>query len=84
MRLPQALRLAESAAIDFAFLDVNLDGSMSFPVAEILGSRGVPFVFLTGYGSAGVDPAYRARGMVVKKPFELADLKGAIERMAGP
>jgi CheY-like chemotaxis protein len=82
MRLPQALRLAETAAIDFAILDVNLDGRMSFPVAEMLDTRGVPFVFVTGYGSAGVEPAYRGRGMVVKKPFELADLQSAIERLA--
>jgi CheY-like chemotaxis protein len=81
MRLPQALQLAKTAEIDFAILDVNLDGRMSFPVAETLISRGVPFMFVTGYGAAGVDPKYRQHGMIVQKPFDLADLKNAIGRL---
>lgn len=82
LRLSQATRLAQDSQIDFAVLDVNLDGRPSLPVAEILETRGVPFVFATGYGSAGVDPAYRGRGIVIKKPFDAKDLKGAIERAA--
>jgi CheY-like chemotaxis protein len=82
MRLPQALNLAEACEIDFALLDVNLDGLMSFPVADILSRRGVPFVFASGYGSAGLEPDWRARP-VIRKPFDLNDLKGAIERATG-
>ena len=77
MRLPQALALAETAQIDLAVLDVNLDGRLSFPVADALQARGVPFIFATGYGSAGVDPAYRNH-TVIKKPFLMKDLEGAI------
>jgi CheY-like chemotaxis protein len=51
MRLPQAMELAATAIVDLAILDVNLDGRMSFPVADLLSARGVPFVFATGYGS---------------------------------
>ena len=57
MRLAQALALAENAEIDFAILHVNLDGRMSFPVAEVLEARGVPFVFATGYGSGALSSA---------------------------
>jgi DNA-binding response OmpR family regulator len=81
MRLGQAQTLAKSAEIDFAILDVNLDGRMSFPVAEVLEERGVPYVFATGYGSAGVEPQFRNRGMVMKKPFDTNDLREAIERL---
>jgi DNA-binding response OmpR family regulator len=81
MRLAQGLAFAENAELDFAILDVNLAGRMSFPVAEVLEARRVPFVFATGYGSAGVEPCYRGCGIVMKKPFDLEDLRGVIERM---
>jgi CheY-like chemotaxis protein len=80
MRLPHAMELASTAAIDFAVLDVNLDGRMSFPVADLLSARGVPFIFATGYGSAGLDERYRGQAPVVRKPFRLQDLQSAIDR----
>lgn len=81
MRLPQALELAETEDLDLAILDVNLDGRMSFPVAEVLQRRGVPFLFATGYGSGGIEPPYRDR-VVIQKPFSLEDLGRAIDRVA--
>ena len=77
MRLPQAVSMAEKEDIDFAILDVNLDGRMSFPVADILQRRGVPFCFATGYGSAGLEAPYKD-SVVIKKPFMLSDLQSAI------
>lgn len=82
LRFTQALTLARDAQLDFAVLDVNLNGQESFPVAEVLEARGIPFVFATGYGSAGVDANYRGRGMVIKKPFDRKDLQLAIDRFA--
>lgn len=79
MRLPQALQLAESEDLDLAILDVNLDGRLSFPVAEVLERRGVPFLFSTGYGSGGIEEPYRDK-VVIQKPFSMADLGRAIER----
>jgi CheY-like chemotaxis protein len=81
MRLPQALDLAKTADVNFAVLDVNLDGRLSFPVADALRERGVPFVFVTGYGSAGLEPPYNA-WRVIKKPFDSATLRRAIESAA--
>ena len=81
MRLPQALELARAADFDLAILDVNLDGRMSFPIAEALDDRGLPYIFVTGYGSAGVDPAYRKDAIVIQKPFDLTDLRGSIDRL---
>jgi CheY-like chemotaxis protein len=40
-----------AAALDGAVLDVNIGGTMVFPVAERLRAAGVPFVFATGYGA---------------------------------
>jgi hypothetical protein len=36
---------------DAAMLDVNLNGDKSFPIADALVARGVPFLFATGMGS---------------------------------
>ena len=46
----EALRLiAASGPMDGAVLDINLQGEMVFPVADALTTRGVPFLFATGY-----------------------------------
>jgi DNA-binding response OmpR family regulator len=45
----RAEELARNGAYDAAVLDVNLNGTMSFPIAEILRQRGIPFVFASGY-----------------------------------
>jgi CheY-like chemotaxis protein len=43
--------VAHAPKIDIAVLDVDLDGEDVYPIAELLLQRGVPFLFLTGYGS---------------------------------
>jgi len=50
----EAIAAIESEPIDGAILDVNLAGEMAYPIAHILQSRKVPFVFMTGYGSETV------------------------------
>lgn len=77
-RLAPALALAGEAAIDLAILDVNLAGEPSFPVAAMLATRGIPFLFATGYGRAGIVETYRDRP-VLQKPFRAEALAGAVE-----
>ena len=74
----QGMALAgdETLQIDGAVLDVNLGGEKVFPVAERLTARGVPFIFSTGYGPAGISEAY-ARTPTLAKPYgrkALADM----------
>ena len=77
-RLQQALALAEQEGLDGAVLDINLDGEMVFPVAEVLRRRGVPFVFLTGYGSAAVVPGeFRGERRLIK-PVRAEELRVAL------
>ena len=58
-RMEDALRDAKTGSFDFALLDVNLDGTPSYPIADILKARGIPFVFATGYGPKAVSgPAF--------------------------
>jgi CheY-like chemotaxis protein len=81
-RLPGALSLAGEATFDVAMLDVNLAGETSFAVADLLAGRGIPFLFATGYGLAGIEERYRDRP-VLQKPFRAADLGAALEALAG-
>ena len=52
-----------------AVLDVNLAGEMVYPVADAVVARGVPFVFVTGYGAEGIDSRF-AQVLVLQKPIE--------------
>ncbi len=81
MRLSQALELASTCEVDLAILDINLDGSKSFPVADVLSGRGVPFLFATGYGAAGLEVPYKDH-LVISKPFAPHDLQAALARAA--
>jgi CheY-like chemotaxis protein len=75
--LDEALQAATSATFDFAVLDINLNGLRSFPIADLLAERGVPFLFATGYG-AKILPDRHARVPVVQKPFSLDDLRDGL------
>jgi CheY-like chemotaxis protein len=53
--------------IDAALLDVNLGAQeTSYPVAEALAARGIPFAFLTGYASEALSEGYRHRPVLAK------------------
>jgi CheY-like chemotaxis protein len=69
----QALALIDAKFFDAAMLDVNLNGSTSYPVADVLAARGVPFIFATGYNGHGMMKGYSDRPLL-SKPFQLNDL----------
>jgi DNA-binding response OmpR family regulator len=77
-RLEEACRLAEEGALDGALLDVRLGDSFSFPAAWILKTRGISFVFLTGYGSKTPIPPDLVEAPLIHKPFAADELKQAI------
>ena len=66
--------------IDGVILDVSLRGEMSFPVADLLTERGVPFVFTTGY-DASVIPARLRHVVRCEKPVKIAEIIEAIGRL---
>jgi CheY-like chemotaxis protein len=75
--LEEAAEMARSGTFELAILDVNLDGEEVFPVADILAGRGVPFVFVTGYGARGLPEPYCSRP-TLQKPFQMDDLGKAL------
>lgn len=78
-RVDDGVAKAEALEIDCAVLDLNLNGQRTYPVAEALRRRGVPFLFVTGYGAAGLAPGWEGE-VVVQKPFQPHELAQGLAR----
>jgi hypothetical protein len=48
-----------SERIDFAVLDLNLQGELAYSVAALLLDRGVPFILTTGYDKSSIPEDFR-------------------------
>ncbi len=75
--IDDAINLARSAELDAAILDINVGGSVIFPVADILSERGIPLIFATGYGSKGLPPRFQD-SPTLPKPFSYQSLEEAL------
>jgi DNA-binding response OmpR family regulator len=77
--IEQALSLiASEPDIDAAVLDLNLGGEMSFPVADALAARAIPFVITTGYVDGDLDKRY-PHITRCEKPVDTKQLLAALE-----
>jgi CheY-like chemotaxis protein len=81
--LAEASDLAATGDFAAAILDVNLDGQEIFPVADILAKRGLPFVFVTGYGERNLPEPYCSRP-ALQKPFQAEQIKAALAELLPP
>src|ERR1700693_2039067 len=79
----QALAIVDAEAIDAAVLDVNLEGQMSYPIADALAARGVPSAFSTAYDKDRLLEGYRTFS-VLKKPFRRSQLVDALAKLLTP
>jgi len=79
----QALAMIDAEAIDAAVLDVNLNGQMSYPIADALAARGVPFVFATGYDKDTLLEDYRTFP-VLQKPVQRFELSDTLAKLLMP
>jgi len=77
-KVAQALAALDAGPVDGAVLDVNLSGEWSYPIADALAARGVPYVFVTGYGQAGLAVDYQDHP-VVQKPFTRTSIERGLE-----
>ena len=80
--IDNALNFLADNRPDFVILDVDLSGTRSYPVAALLRSYKIPFVFVSGYDAAILDAAY-ADVKILQKPFRIGDLDSAIEATLG-
>lgn len=83
-RVETALTFIEAKIFDVIILDVNLEGETSYPVAEELERRKIPFLFATGYGAQAMPEKYR-RHTILQKPFRKQEFEAALlETLRGP
>jgi CheY-like chemotaxis protein len=72
--MSEAAKAIEHEDFHAAILDVNLNGEFIYPLADIVASRGLPFVFVTGYSADGIEPRF-ATVPVLQKPIEIERLQ---------
>lgn len=82
-RLESALRLVEAEPIDVALLDIDLDGTKVWPLAEVLASRGIPFCFASGYDPSLVVPPKLRDRRTLNKPYSLAQVGETLTQLLG-
>lgn len=75
--LADGLAAANREMFDAAVLDMNLGGESVYPLADMLLTQGVPFVFVTGYTSDVVAERFSATP-VLQKPVEAGALVAAL------
>jgi CheY-like chemotaxis protein len=81
--LDAALLQVAEGAFDVAIVDVNLGGVLTYPLADALRARDIPFVFATGYGTDGLRVGYENE-VTLQKPFTMQDLTRALGRVYKP
>lgn len=83
LTLRSALDAAASAKVDAAVLDVWLAGELSYPVADLLAERGIPFLFTSGVDVAREPPQFH-RSPRLLKPFSDQELHSALSGLLAP
>jgi CheY-like chemotaxis protein len=73
----EVIEILDREAVDAVVLDINLNGQMSYAIADELAARGIPFIFSTGYEPQSL-PANHAGRPVLKKPFRRSALGSAL------
>ena len=73
----------ETDHLDAVVLDLNLKGDLSYPVAELLFQRKIPFVVCTGYNTTDMPLAVRT-ALALSKPVESKRLTAAVAKCMGP
>ena len=78
----EALRMLEAGPVDVAVLDANLNGVSVAPVAAALRTRGVPFVFATGYGDSKILPE-GFDAPIIRKPYDVTQVAAGLAAVTG-
>ena len=80
----EALALIARNSIDAAMLDLNLNGEMTFLLADALSDAGIPFLVLTGHSRDLLPPHHRMRPYL-QKPYRIEQLLEQVEALlVGP
>lgn len=80
--LPEAWAILGDQEPEAAVLDINICGELSYPFAQALQQRGIPFVFATGYGAA-LHTDDLAHVPTIAKPYTFAEVESALRGLGG-
>jgi two-component sensor histidine kinase/two-component SAPR family response regulator len=73
-KVADAIEAIDQELPQAAILDINLGGELIYPLADELAGRGIPIVFVTGYGAEAIDRRF-ANVPVLQKPVDSATLQ---------
>jgi CheY-like chemotaxis protein len=76
----KALALLAEHNFDLAILDVNLGGEKSYPIADILIARGIPFAFSTGYPDHADRPDLNCQP-ILRKPYVACNVAKVVDQL---
>ena len=82
-RVKEALTMVETEDFDVALLDINLHCEKSYPVADALTARGIPFLFSTGYNKDSIPTGYRDYPFL-QKPYHHKKLELILSTLLTP
>ena len=80
--IAEARRAVKEGGFDAALLDGNLAGEPVDEIAAALAAKGIPFVFVTGYGRESVPVAFRS-APILTKPFTDKQLMSSLGSLLG-
>lgn len=78
-----AEKRANEGAFDLAVLDLNLNGELSLPIAELLRKRGIPVVFASGYELKNRPLSGFETDVYITKPYTGERLQKALTAALG-
>jgi CheY-like chemotaxis protein len=77
-----AKAIMDCELVDGALLDIALGASSSYPIAEALMQRGIPFAFVSAYTTAALRPDFQ-KHLLISKPVGRALLVQTVEDLIG-
>jgi two-component sensor histidine kinase/DNA-binding response OmpR family regulator len=80
-RFHDAMAAARSNDVQAGILDINVGGEKIYAVADVLLSRKIPFVFVTGYSADSIDSRF-THVPVLQKPIEPQKLRALLIQAA--
>ncbi|MEZ0497416.1 response regulator [Sphingomonas sp. IW22] len=72
-------RIDDESRIDAVVLDINLEGKLSFVVADAMKAKQIPFIFASGYEDEALSSRY-PNVINCRKPFVTRDLLESLIR----
>lgn len=73
--------MSEGRRFDAVILDVNLRGESTFPLAQLLSERGIPYMFVSGYDLETALPSELRMAPKLQKPVSGMQLLAAVRNL---